>query len=1283
MASSTYLLKFGADYKSVTKALGDINSQLRTLRAEGRDLSNELKLTGDSTVAVRQIENLEKQYDLLKQKQKEYQDAMEKISSSASFDGASKGAQKLQADLSRTASQVSLVKARLDTLKESQAFSGFDQQIRNAQGELSSLESAGRRFSENFRLTGDTKSFDSMLKNMDSQINQAGQLVDALKSKLSAMRDTPGFNEQSEDAVKLKNRISEASGTLDQLKTKYSSLSSERPFVGIDSQLQELDSKIKSAREDARTFSESFKVTGNFSSLTRQLDSLKEQLSLSDQRAEALRRALSQLSRTPGVDMQSSRVRNLQRELVRTETGGSQLRQEIEKIGTTNGIQTATRQGSGLRGVLSSLVGSASGVRSALRGAFSGDTGLSRFKSELNGLPQQISSAVNPIQRLSGGFTIMKGAIANLVSSGIQTAGQGILSIGGSAIKASDQINVFKSTMQAGGFDNTAIKQAQQESQQYAQATVFNVNDILRITGQLASQGIPNFNAVSQSLGNLTAAFGGGSDELNRAGEQLVQVANRGKLTTEDFRTMTEDMGGGSKQLQDQLRADGAFTGDFSEALSNGQISAQEFTKALQEVGQQSWAKNAATQATTYKQSLGTLQETIQNQLLPVADAIKPHFVGAVNSVTNSIQNSGLGDKMAKQVDSAFKALDRFEKSSTFKSIKSHLSEIGSEAGKAMGTAGSAIGSVIGALGKPVGSGGKTPIELALDFISTSIKNVTDIGKSAVTNVIDPIFKAITKPVGKGGKSPLEDALSGLKSISSGLWSILKSGVTFINSVVKALNAPVGKGGKSILQDVFETLGKIVKATGSQLKTVADAVKLVVKQINTPVGGKGGKSAIQIALEGLKAVIDPIKQALGPSVDLFKRVIKLLTTPIGGKGGQSVLSLAFKSVATFIRDAGRAIGGLITVMTGLITFVDGVFSGNWSKAWTGVKQIFGGTVSFIWNGIKSLLGYFYRIPMGIANALAPTNLSSIARNAWNAIVSVFSGAVRWFSGVFSSAVTWIGNHLSWKNLSGIAQNAWNGITGVFGSAWRWFSGVFSSAVTWIGNHLNFNALHRIASDAWNGITSAFSGAVKWMGDLGSNIVRGIWNGIKGMGKWLSDRVHDFVISTIPDNIKKALGIHSPSRLMRDEVGVFIPMGIAQGIDDQASTVGTAMSGLKSTIMGEVQGIDPMGAIQKNSKQAGSVAGGIAQQVGSLRQAQATMIQVTGSVGQLTNGILRLTDRMRILAINTQMTMGTLNRMAMVSTNVNVHIQGLNRSLDELRQEVATTTRRVLRQENLI
>src|SRR5699024_2290676 len=97
-------LKFGADYKSVTEAIGNINSQMRTLRSESRNLSNTFKLTGDSSVAVRQIENLEKQYDLLRQKQGQYQQVLEKISKEPGFDASSRSAQKLNSDLSKVTS---------------------------------------------------------------------------------------------------------------------------------------------------------------------------------------------------------------------------------------------------------------------------------------------------------------------------------------------------------------------------------------------------------------------------------------------------------------------------------------------------------------------------------------------------------------------------------------------------------------------------------------------------------------------------------------------------------------------------------------------------------------------------------------------------------------------------------------------------------------------------------------------------------------------------------------------------------------------------------------------------------------------------------------------------------------------------------------------------------------------------------------------------------------------------------------------------------------------------
>ena len=67
-----------------------------------------------------------------------------------------------------------------------------------------------------------------------------------------------------------------------------------------------------------------------------------------------------------------------------------------------------------------------------------------------------------------------------------------------------------------------------------------------------------------------------------------------------------------------------------------------------------------------------------------------------------------------------------------------------------------------------------------------------------------------------------------------------------------------------------------------------------------------------------------------------------------------------------------------------------------------------------------------------------------------------------------------------------------------------------------------------------------------MKDIGKNIVEGVWNGIKNAKDWFMGNVKSF-FGGIVDGAKSALGIHSPSREMRDEVGKWIPAGVEVGI----------------------------------------------------------------------------------------------------------------------------------------
>ena len=94
--------------------------------------------------------------------------------------------------------------------------------------------------------------------------------------------------------------------------------------------------------------------------------------------------------------------------------------------------------------------------------------------------------------------------------------------------------------------------------------------------------------------------------------------------------------------------------------------------------------------------------------------------------------------------------------------------------------------------------------------------------------------------------------------------------------------------------------------------------------------------------------------------------------------------------------------------------------------------------------------------------------------------------------------------------------------------------------------------------------------VDWA-QIGVNIVKGIWNGIKSLAGWLWNKVSGFA-GDIVDSFKSKLGIHSPSRVMRDMVGKFIPQGISVGIEKGMPKLeNDTMSNLKS-LYTKMQGV---------------------------------------------------------------------------------------------------------------
>lgn len=152
------------------------------------------------------------------------------------------------------------------------------------------------------------------------------------------------------------------------------------------------------------------------------------------------------------------------------------------------------------------------------------------------------------------------------------------------------------------------------------------------------------------------------------------------------------------------------------------------------------------------------------------------------------------------------------------------------------------------------------------------------------------------------------------------------------------------------------------------------------------------------------------------------------------------------------------IGGIIDVLSGVADFITGVFTGDWSKAWDGIKLIFSGVI----DAIVSLF-------RGLYNTIV-----ALLQGAWDIIKSIWSVVSSWFN---NAVIKPLGNLFNgiWNTLKNGAQNTWNGIKNIFSSVASFFKNIFTNA--WNGVKNVFSTGGRIFSGITEGIVSAFKKVV--------------------------------------------------------------------------------------------------------------------------------------------------------------------------------------------------------------
>lgn len=169
-----------------------------------------------------------------------------------------------------------------------------------------------------------------------------------------------------------------------------------------------------------------------------------------------------------------------------------------------------------------------------------------------------------------------------------------------------------------------------------------------------------------------------------------------------------------------------------------------------------------------------------------------------------------------------------------------------------------------------------------------------------------------------------------------------------------------------VLTAAFDSLSAILKPIMEGLDGLMAGLEPVIAFI---------EDVAMIALEGLKEIFEKVGQVFTEKGGKVKEIVSGIGDIIAAvwkliEPIMITLKETVGAVFSFIGDTvGVVIGLVIDVLHGLITFITGVFTGDWGKAWDGIVGIFNGIVDSIKGTINSVIGFINGLISGVCSGI--------------------------------------------------------------------------------------------------------------------------------------------------------------------------------------------------------------------------------------------------------------------------------------------------------------------------
>ena len=511
-----------------------------------------------------------------------------------------------------------------------------------------------------------------------------------------------------------------------------------------------------------------------------------------------------------------------------------------------------------------------------------------------------------------------------------------------------------------------------------------------------------------------------------------------------------------------------------------------------------------------------------------------PEVIGAANNFANTLaytigQNAGAVASVGVTIaTNLLGGIDKYlaGNQGRIKQFIVNMFDIGSEMATIQGNFAQAAANIFSVFG---GENGQQVTANIIGIFSNAAMGVYELSAKLGRDVLD----CITRPF-IDNQGSFKTAIDGLLGVAAGA----------LGNIKQVVDDTVGKAGEVYDEHLAPMFSSLAAGLSSITGTLLDAYNTYIIPVLEGLQQKVGplidehiQPAINKALELIGKIADAVKdiweQTLVPFINWFIANV----APIIAKGLDKVGSV-FLTVAGVIWDV---ISSVLDALGGLIDFIAGVFTGDWERAWEGIKSFFSGIweaiksiVSAVWNAIKSIVSAAISVVSSVISTVLNTiktifstiwnSIKTTVNTVWNAIKSTISTVINTISTIISTVLNSIKTTFStiWNSIkttvttiinsikstiSTVINAASTTISTVLNSIKTTFSTVWNSIKTTVSTIINSvkSTISTVMGSIQTGISTALSSIkTNWsnmwtnMKTTVVNIFNGIWSSIKGV-----------------------------------------------------------------------------------------------------------------------------------------------------------------------------------------